>query len=464
MASTEMVREENKMGVMPIPPLLFSMALPMMVSMLVQALYNVVDSIFVARLSEEALTAVSLAFPMQNLMIGVASGIGVGMNAMLSKKLGEKEFDTANKAAVHGIFLSFLGFIMFFIIGLTLVKPFLTGQLSSGAEQISAGSMQIIFQGGTDYLTVICLLSFGLFGQVIMERMLQSTGLTFYSMITQATGAVLNIILDPILIFGLFGMPRLGIKGAAIATVFGQITATCLAYYFNISKNKEITLRFKGFRPELPMIGRILYVGVPSMVMVAIGSVTTYGMNRILTTFSSTATAVFGAYFKLQSFIMMPVFGLNNGMVPIIAYNYGARKKDRILTTIRLSMITAMAIMLAGLVLLHVIPGPLLMLFSASDNMLKIGIPALKTISWSFVAAGFCIVAGSVFQAFGNGIYSMIVSIMRQLVVLLPSAYLFSLTGNVNMVWWAYPLAEIMSVIVSIVFLYRIYKQIIEPM
>lgn len=444
--------QENKMGVMPIPGLLFSMALPMMISMLVQALYNIVDSIFVSMLSEEAFTSVSLAFPMQNLMIGVAAGTGVGMNALLSKKLGEKEFETADRAAMQGVFLSFCGYLIFALLGLTISRQFMLGQNQD----------PVIVEGGVTYLTIVCMLSFGLFGQVIMERMLQSTGKTFYAMITQMTGAVINMIMDPILIFGLAGAPKLGIAGAAVATVFGQFVATCLAIYFNVTRNREITLRLSALKPDPGIIRQILMVGVPSMIMVAIGSVMTFGMNRILSRFSSTAQAVFGAYFKLQSFIMMPVFGLNNGMIPIIAYNYGARKKDRILQTIKLSIIAAVCIMLVGLMVLQVFPARLLGLFNASDKLLSIGIPALRIISISYIFAGFCIVSSSIFQAFGNGIFSMVVSILRQLVVLLPAAWLFSLSGNLNMVWWSYPLAELMSLLTCLFFLRRINRTIIS--
>lgn len=445
---------ENKMGIMPVPRLLFSMALPMMVSMLVQALYNIVDSIFVSRVSEAAFTSVSLAFPMQNLMIGVGAGVGVGMNALLSKKLGQKEFDTANKAAMQGIFLAFCAYIIFAILGLTITRQYMLGQ----------NQVPEIVDGGVTYLTIVCVLSFGMFGQITMERMLQSTGLTFYSMITQITGAVINTIMDPILIFGLLGAPRLGIAGAAAATVFGQIVATCLAVYFNITRNKEITLRLSGLKPDLRIIGQILMVGVPSMIMVAIGSVMTFGMNKILGAFSSTAQAVFGAYYKLQSFIMMPVFGLNNGMVPILAYNYGAKKKDRILKTIKLSIIVAVCIMLVGLLILHIFPSKLLGFFNASDQLLAIGVPALRIISLSYVFAGFCIVSSSIFQAFGNGIFSMIVSILRQLVVLLPAAWLLSLSGNLTMVWWAFPLAELMSLLTCVLFLRRINRSIISKL
>lgn len=454
MSSTNVQPEENKMGIMPVPRLLLSMALPMMASMLVQALYNVVDSIFVARLSEGALTAVSLAFPMQNLMIATGSGVGVGMNAMLSKKLGEKDFEGANRAASNGVFLSVLTYILFLIIGIFVTRAFFQGQTD----------IEHIIDDGTTYLSLVCIFSFGLFGQVIFERLLQSTGKTFYTMITQGTGAIINIILDPILIFGLLGAPKMGIAGAAVATVIGQIVAALLALYFNIAKNHEIHLRFKGFRPHKETIGRILYVGVPSIIMVAIGSVMTFGMNRILMAFTSTAAAVFGAYFKLQSFIMMPIFGLNNGMIPIIAYNYGARKKERITHTIRLSICSAIIIMIIGLLILQFFPDKLLGLFDASDNMLAIGVPALKTISVSFVFAGFCIVSSFVFQAFGNGILSMLVSFARQLLVLLPVAWFFSRTGNLNLVWLSFPIAEIMALLLCSLFLRRTYVKVIKPL
>lgn len=452
MSTTNTAPAENKMGVMPIPKLLCSMALPMMASMLIQALYNVVDSMYVARLSEDALTAVSLAFPMQNLMIAVGSGIGVGMNALLSKNLGEKDFKGANNAACNGIFLSVIAYIIFLIVGLFFTRIYFLGQTD----------ITNIVDGGVTYLTIICVCSFGIFVQIIMERLLQSTGKTIYSMITQGAGAIINIILDPIMIFGWFGCPKMGIAGAAAATVIGQIIAAIVGIVLNIHKNKELSISFKKFRPNLDVIGRILFVGIPSIIMVAIGSITTFGMNKILMAFTSTAAAVFGAYFKLQSFIMMPLFGLNNGMIPIIAYNYGARRKKRIMDTIKLSIISGIVIMILGLMLLQIFPGQLLALFNASENMLSIGVPALKTISLSFVFAGFSIVSASVFQAFGNGILSMIMSIARQLVVLLPVAWFFAQTGNLNLVWYAYPIAEIMSMLLSCIFLRRTYVKIIK--
>ena len=444
--------KENKMGIMPVNRLLIEMSLPMMVSMLVQALYNVVDSIFVSRINENALTAVSLAFPIQSLMIAVGTGTGVGVNALLSKSLGEKNTERANKVAENGVFLAALSYLLFLIIGLTVVRPFYTGQTTD----------QEILTYGCEYLTVVCCFSFGMYAQFIFERLLQSTGKTIFTMITQGTGAVINIILDPILIFGYFGLPRMGVTGAAVATVIGQIVAAVLAFIINQKLNKEIHLDFRAFKPSGKMIGTIYAVGIPSIIMQAIGSVMTYGMNQILMVFSSTAAAVFGVYFKLQSFIFMPVFGLNNGMVPIIAYNYGAGKRDRLVKTMRLSIMYAVTIMIVGIVVFQIFPKQLFMMFDASETMLAIGVPALRTISLSFVFAGFCIVTGSVFQALGNGVYSMIVSIARQLIVLLPVAYLLSRTGNINAVWWAFPIAEVVSLLLTVFFLIRINRNIIS--
>ncbi len=440
------------MGFMPVNRLLISMSLPMMISMLVQALYNVVDSIFVSRINENALTAVSLAFPLQSLMIALATGTGVGMNALLSKSLGEKNFKKADKVAINGVFLAVVSYAVFLLVGLFAVKPFYASQTTD----------QQILTYGYQYLTIVCCCSFGIYSQFVFERMLQSTGKTFYTMITQTTGAVINIILDPILIFGYFGMPKMGVAGAAVATVIGQVIAAVFAFMINQKKNTEIHLAFKGFKPDKTIIGQIYAVGVPSIIMQAIGSVMTYGMNRILMVFTSTAAAVFGVYFKLQSFIFMPVFGLNNGMVPIIAYNYGAAKKDRLIKTMKLSIIYAVSIMLIGLLVFQFFPAQLFMLFDASETMLAIGIPALRIISLSFLFAGFCIVCGSVFQALGNGVYSMMVSIARQLIVLLPVAYLLSRLGNVDYVWWAFPIAEIISLVMTLVFLLLINKKIIR--
>lgn len=449
---TKEVARENKMGVMPVNQLLISMSLPMMISMLVQALYNVVDSIFVSRISENALTAVSLAFPIQSLMIAIGAGTGVGINALLSRALGEKDYGKADKAAVNGVFLAVISYLIFLLVGAFAVTPFYLSQ-TQDAE---------IIEYGKQYLTIVCCLSFGMYTQFVFERLLQSTGKTFFTMITQGTGAIINIILDPILIFGLFGMPRMGVAGAAVATVIGQIVAGIIAIIINEKKNTEIKLHFKGFKPDGVIIGHIYMVGIPSIIMQAIGSLMTYGMNRILMVFSSTAAAVFGVYFKLQSFIFMPVFGLNNGMVPIIAYNFGAAKKDRLVKTIKLSILYAEAIMAVGFLIFQFFPLQLFAMFDASETMLSIGVPALRIISISFLLAGFAIICSSVFQALGNGIYSMLISIARQLVVLLPVAYLLSRLGNVNYVWWAFPAAELISLTMSVIFLILINKKIIS--
>ena len=451
----ENIRQENKMGTMPVPRLLITMSLPMMISMLVQALYNIVDSMFVAKLSEEALTAVSLAFPIQTLMISVASGTGVGINALLSRNLGEKNFNGANRAAKNGIFLSIISCLVFALFGIFGARFFFSVQTNDPK----------IIQYGAQYLTIICVLSVGIFMQITFERLLQSTGNTFYNMITQGIGAIINIILDPILIFGLFGMPRLEVAGAATATVIGQLIAVAMSLYFNIKKNPEININMRKFRPHGKTISAIYQVGIPSIIMQSIGSVMTFGMNKILLMFSSTAAAVFGVYFKLQSFIFMPVFGLNNGMIPIIAYNYGARYKKRIIQTIKISILIAISIMTIGFILFQTLPEWMLLnLFDASDNMVAIGVPALRIISLCFILAGFGIIAGSVFQALGNGVYSLIVSACRQLIVILPAAYIFAKVFGLNMVWWSIPLAELVSLALSAFLLRRIYLTKIKPL
>ncbi len=445
---SETVRQENKMGVMPIPKLLITMSLPMIISMLVQALYNIVDSIFVAQLNEAALTAVSLAFPVQNLMIAVAAGTGVGINALLSKSLGERKFDTANQIARNGIFLGFLSFLVFAILGALGSRLFFEAQTDD---------VQII-EYGTQYMSVITVASIGIFLQVTFERLMQSTGKTIFNMVIQGTGAIINIILDPILIFGWFGLPAMGVTGAAVATVAGQIIAAILGMILNYKFNKEIDLNMKGFRPCRETIGNIYKIGVPSILMQSIGSLTTFCMNNILLMFTSTAATVFGVYFKLQSFIFMPVFGLTNGMIPIVAYNYGARDKKRIQQTIKLSAMIAVGIMLVGLVVFQTIPDKLLLLFDASEHMLKIGVPALRTISLSFVFAGYCIVTSCVFQALGNGVYSLILSLARQIIIILPVAFAFAKWFGLDLVWYAYPIAEVASVIICSVMLRRIFR------
>ena len=451
---SDSVRQENKMGVMPIPKLLITMSLPMIISMLVQALYNVVDSMFVAQLNENALTAVSLAFPIQNLMIAVAAGTGVGINALLSKSLGEKKFATANTIAKNGILLGILSSLVFAILGLLGSRCFF---------EIQTDDAQII-EYGTQYMSVITIVSFGIFLQITFERLLQSTGKTIFNMITQGLGAVINIILDPILIFGWFGLPAMGVTGAAVATVIGQVIAAMLGLYFNQKYNKEIHVTFKGFKPSKETIGNIYKIGVPSIIMQSIGSLTTFGINNILLMFSSTAATVFGVYFKLQSFVFMPVFGLTNGMIPIVAYNYGAQNKKRIYQTIKLSAIIAVSIMLIGVVIFQLFPQTLLGLFEASEHMLEIGVPALRTISLSFVFAGFCIVSSCVFQAIGNGVYSMLLSMARQIVIIMPVAFIFAKLFGLNMVWYAYPIAEVVSVIMCIFMLKHIIKTKVKPL
>ena len=441
-------KNENKMGYMPIGKLLFSMALPMILSMLVQALYNVVDSIFVAQINENALTAVSLAFPIQNLMISFASGTGVGINALLSRSLGEKNFDRADKAANTGLLLNLITCVGFALFGLLASRFYFSVQTAD----------QEIITYGHQYLSIICVFSIGLFLQISFERLLQSTGKTFFTMITQGTGAIINIILDPILIFGYFGLPKMGVAGDAAATVIGQIIAMLLGIFFNLTKNHEIHIGGKKLKLHRQTAASIYQVGIPSIIMMSIGSVMTFGMNKILLMFSSTAAAVFGVYFKLQSFFFMPVFGLNNGMVPIVAFNLGARNKKRIMRTIKLSMIAACCMMLTGLLVFQLFPDILLELFNASEEMLEIGCAALHTISWSYVLAGFCIVCSSVFQALGNGVYSLIVSACRQLLVILPVSYFLAVNFGLTIVWWAFPIAELVSLTLSLLLFVKIYR------
>ena len=445
---------ENKMGTMPIGKLLFNMSLPMMISMLVQALYNIVDSIFVAKLSENALTAVSLAFPLQTLLIAVGTGTGVGMNALLSKSLGEKNFKKANATASNAAVLYFFSYLVFFILGFTIVRPFYASQIGNADQEI----MEL----GIEYLSTVMIFSFGLLAQVFFERLLTSTGRTIFSMTSQLTGAITNIILDPILIFGLLGAPKMGVTGAAVATVIGQCVAALVAGFCNHRYNHDVKLKFHGFRLDFHIIGTIYAVGIPTIIMQSIGSVMTYCMNRILIEFSSTATAVFGVYFKLQSFFFMPVFGLNNGITPIIAYNYGAGQRKRMLKTIKLSMLVAFCLTFIGFLCFEGIPQILLGMFNASDGMLTIGVPALRIIGIHYLIAWFCIVSGTVFQALGKAFFSMIVSIMRELFVLIPAAYILAKLGGLHVVWWSFPIAEVISLMVSSFFLVRINRTIIS--
>lgn len=440
---------ENKMGTMPENKLLLSMAVPMMISMLVQALYNIVDSIFVSRICEDALTAVSMAFPWQNIVISIAVGFGVGINALLSRALGQKNAERVNQVAVNGLLLAGLSYLLVLVAGLIGIRAYMRTQTD----------IETIVNYGITYLNICILCSFGVFVEITFERFLQATGRTVYSMITQLTGAITNIVLDPILIFGLLGFPKLGIAGAAWATVIGQCVGAVVAVMLNHFRNPEVHLRLRHIRPNGRLMGEITAISIPSIIMSCISSLTCFVMNMILIAYSSTAVAVFGVYFKLQSFVFMPVFGLNNGMVPIIAYNYGAQKPERIHKTIRLGMAYAVAIMAVGLLVFQLIPKQLLLMFDASDAMLEIGAPALRIMSLAFVFAGIGIASSSACQAFGYSVYSMLISIARQIVVLIPAAYLLSLTGVLRSIWFAFPIAEIVSLFLSLFFLRTTLKK-----
>ena len=446
---------ENKMGTMPENKLLLSMAVPMMISMLVQALYNIVDSIFVSRICEDALTAVSMAFPLQNIIISIAVGFGVGVNALLSRALGQKNAERVNQVAVNGLLLALLSYLLVLVGGLIGIRAYMRAQTD----------IESIVEYGITYLNICVLCSFGVFCEITFERFLQATGRTVYSMITQLTGAITNIILDPILIFGLLGFPKMGIAGAAWATVIGQCLGAVVAVILNHTKNPEVHLRLRHIRPNGRLMGEITAISIPSIIMSCISSLTCFIMNLILITFSSTAVAVFGVYFKLQSFVFMPVFGLNNGTVPIVAYNFGARRGDRMRQTIKYSICAAVAIMIVGMLMFQSIPDKLLRLFDASEEMLRLGVPALRIISLAFPLAGFGIGASSVFQALGYSVYSMIISLIRQLVVLIPCAYAIGrVTGDVTGVWWAFVIAELVSLTASALYLRRVNRDVIRTL
>lgn len=446
--------KENKMGVMPVGKLLMNMALPMIISMLVQALYNVVDSIYVSRISESAVTALSLAFPVQNMQIGVAVGIGVGINSLLSKSLGEGNQEAANRTAGNGMVLMLIATAAFMLFGMFGVRPYYEIQ-SAVAETV---------EGGIAYTRICCLLILGSFLQIYAERLLQATGRTVLTMVTQATGAIVNIILDPVFIFGWFGLPAMGMAGAAIATVIGQWTGALLGLYFNEKHNPDVQFGRRYAKLDGNIVRAILTVGIPSIIMNSIGSIMNFGMNQILQGFNETATSVFGIYFKLQSFFFMPLFGLNGATISIIAFNYGARKPERIMKTLKLACSAGLGLMVFGFLIFQVAPDLLLSLFNPSETFLLIGRSALRTISWSFPIAAVCIILSASFQAMGNGMYATITAICRQLVVLLPAAYLLRLTGNVNMVWLSYPIAEIASGAATVYFFIRIYRQRIKPL
>lgn len=445
---------ENKMGVMPVGRLLFTMSIPMIASMMVQALYNIVDSVFVAMVNEEALTAVSLAFPIQNLMISLGVGTGAGVNALCARYLGAKDNEKADSVARHGIILSILTSIFFMGLILLFTKPFYR----------SFTSDPVIYNYSLDYTYIVGFFCVGIMIQTMFEKILQSTGRTFYSMVAQMVGAVINIILDPIFIFGMFGIPRLEVKGAAIATVIGQICGGTVAIYLVLRKNPEIKISFKNFKIQPGIIFGIYQIGIPIIILSSVGSIMSYGFNKILIGFSSTAAAVFGAYFKLQSFVFMTIFGIDNGLIPIVAYNFGASKPKRILEVMKYAYISVFIIMFLGFLSFQILPKTMLSFFSASADMLEIGVPALRAVSWHFCIAGFCIVTGGLFQALGRAVYSMVNSILRQLLLILPVAYILAKVYGLYALWWAFPISEVGAGLVTLYFLIKVNKEIIKPM
>ncbi len=451
-----MEQKENKMGVMPVRKLLVSMSLPMVISMFVQAMYNLIDSVFVAQINQDALTAVNMAFPMQSLMIAFQTGLGVGMNALVSRLLGEKKPKEAGKAAIHGLILTLVNYLVFLTVGLTLTRTFYELQSINPA----------VVEYGREYLSIVCVFGFGLFFQICFERFLQSTGKTVYSMIMQGVGAFINIFLDPVFIFGIpsLGIPAMGVKGAAIATVLGQCIGCTLGAILHFAKNRELKLDFKSFKIDFSTIRKIYAVGVPSILMSALVSVMTYAMNIILKAYEETAATAFGVYFKLQSFVVMPVFGMNNGIVPIIAYNYGAGKGERIVKTIKLGVCYAVVVMLVGLALFQIFPGFFLGFFKPDENLLRVGIPALRTLSLSFVFAGASIVMTSAFQALGSGVRSLFVFIVRLLVPTLPLAWLLGKLGGITALWFALPICDLLGLILASVFMRKTYLKTIKPM
>lgn len=446
--------QENKMGVMPVGKLLVNMALPMIISMLVQAFYNIVDSVYVSQVSESAVTALSLAFPVQNMQIGFAVGVGVGVNALLSQSLGRKDQESVNWAAGQGVFLALVATALFMLFSFFGVRPYYTMQ-STVAETV---------EGGIAYTSICCIFTVGVFIQVLCERLLQATGRAMQTMILQGTGAIINIILDPVFIHGWWGMPKMGVAGAAVATVIGQCTGAVLGIYLNLRHNPEVQLHVKFMKPNWKVIAPILEVGIPSVVMNGIGSVMNFGMNQILQGFNEVATGVFAIYYKLQSLFFMPLFGINNATISILAYNYGARKPKRIVHTLKLATAVAVCIMLVGLAVFQLFPQALLGIFNPTEEFLAIGVKALRILCLPFPVAAICISLGASFQALGKGSYSTIVSLCRQLIVLLPVAYLLSLTGSVDNVWWSFPIAEVMSALVTGLLFAKLYRQKVKPL
>ncbi len=446
--------QENKMGTMPVPKLLITMSLPLMVSMFVQALYNVVDSVFVARWNENAFTGLTLAFPLQQIMIAVSTGLGVGMNALLSKSLGEKNVEKANAAAKNGLFMGLISGVVFTIVGILFSRSVIAAQISDPE----------IIGFGADYLSICMIMGYGVFGGILFERLLQSTGRTLLSMMAQLLGAVTNLVLDPIMIFGYFGFPEMGVKGAALATVIGQIVGAVFALFLNLHYNKELTLSFRGFRPNGTIIKTILKVGIPSILMQAVSCVTVFVIDKILVVYETAAVTVYGIYFKIQSFIFFPIFGMTNGLIPIVAYNYGAKKKKRITQAVRWGIGTGLVLASIGFYLLHFKAETLLWFFSPSKRVRELAIPALGIISFLFFFASYGVVSGSVFQALGNGVYSLILTLVRQIVFLIPLVYLIGEFYGIDTIWWAFPLAECVSVVVATLFLYRIYRKKIRDL
>lgn len=452
--------KENKMGTMPVVKLLVSMSLPIVISMAVQALYNVVDTYFISMVSQTGITALGYAFPVQNVMIAVATGIGVGMNAIVSRTLGEKNPQKAGKMAMQGIFLALCSFLVFLVVGLFGSKPFMLLMVRN--LNASAAVKSEISTLGTEYLQIVCCMSIGLFLQVSFERILQSTGKTIYTMISQGSGAVINIVLDYIFVLGKCGLPKMGVRGAAVATVIGQCAAAVIGVIFNLTKNTDFKLKFKNIRPDGTVIKDILYIGIPSVLMVAIGSVMNFLLNKfILNSYGADPITVFAYYFKLQSFVFMPIFGLNNGMVPILGYNYGAGHKKRLYGAIKAAYVFALGMMMLGLVCFQVFPDKILSVFSVTQGIMKVGVPALRIISVSYIFAGICVVSGSVCQALGKSMYSFWVAFGRQLVVLIPTAWALSeIFHNIDAVWWSFPIAEIVSLILSLIFVRRVLKNL----
>ena len=452
-----MQQERSRMlGEMPMGRLVPKVSVPIMISMLVQALYNVVDSIFVAKFDANALTAVSLAFPIQQLMIALSTGLGVGINSLISRKLGEKRPGEALQAAKTGLFLEGCGALLFVVVGL-FFSPVLMRFFTPDA---------VLQELGTTYLTIVCAVNMGLFMSITLERMLQATGNTVCSMAVQLSGAVVNIILDPIMIFGYFGLPAMGIAGAAWATVIGQLFSMCLGFWLNQKKNAELKLNRRGWKPDVPMMGGILTVGLPSTVMASIGSVLVVLMNLLLIQYGNVAVSVLGVYFKLQSFVFMPVFGLSNGMVPIVGYNYGARNRQRVYDGVKVALTYAFVIMLVGMLLFMLAPETLMSFFETEgpSELTTHGVPALRIISISFPLAAIGITLSTVFQAVGKGGYSLLMSLCRQLVVLLPAAWILSSIGGLVAIWWSFPIAEVVSLVICLSLYRKCDREMLRPM